>query len=266
MGTVFYYTLRESLSRRMGLVMIAISMILPVALLYSLSFEKAADGSYLVGARHKAPAEAAFKMIAAAQVGMAQSLWILVAIFVSGALLSSYLEKGWADMLLTKGVARWKFLLGRMAGCIALYGFMLFMINGVPALYFWARTGVSPKDLLLSTALLLFNFACLLSLMALVCMVLPNASLLILIGFLQMGFSNLLVNRKEIVEFLGKPWLGPPLDFAYTILPRTKEVNNFALGILAQQPIASWGPFWWSAGLAVAFTAIACFSLHRKNF
>lgn len=266
MGTVFFYTLRESLSRRMGLVMLVISVLVPLGLLYSLSIEKTAAGTYLVGTVHKVPAETSFKMVSNALVGMAQSLWILVAIFVAGPLLCSYLEKGWADMLLTKGVARWKFLVGRVLGCVFLYGLMLLLVNGLPALYFWVRTGVPVQSFLLSTGLLLFNFLCLVSLMVLVSVALPNPALLILTAFLQMGFSSVLVSRKEIVEFLGKPWLGPPLEFAYTILPRTKEVNNLSLNILAGQAVTSWSPFWWSAALAVVFTAIACVTLHRKNF
>ena len=265
MLTAFLYTLRESLARRMGLVMIVVSFLIPAFYMYSLKVDQTSDGTYMVSmGTQKVPAAMFVKFSWFAQMNFAQTLWIFIAIFVAGALLSSYLEKGWADLLLTKGVPRWQFLLARVLGCVTLFALMMFVMIGVPGLYVGSRTGISAAPLMAAAGLLVLNFFGLVALMTLISIPVPTAALLIMVGFLQIFFSNLLVNRKELVEFLGKPWLGPPLDFLYTILPRTKEVNNLVADVLNKQEVASWAPLWWSLGLALLYLAIAAYALHRK--
>ncbi len=267
MGTVFFYTLRESLSRRMGLVMVVLSGIVPSLLLYWLSLEKTPEGGFLVVvASQKMSVERFAGVMWSALLNFAQNLGTFIALFVTAALLVSYLERGWADMLLTKGVSRWRFLLARMAACLALFATMAFMVGAVPGLYLWARTGVSIRNFLLALGLVALNFLFLLSLLVLVSMAQPNVPVLVLTGFLQITFSAVLASRKGIVEFFNRPWLGPPLDFLYTILPRTREVNDLANDVLRAHATANWSPLWWSIGLAVVYTALACYALHRKSF
>lgn len=265
MFTAFIYTLRESLARRMGLVMLALSLIIPSFLIYGMGVEQGPNNeTFITAGRDRVPAAMFAKFNWNLHLGAAQSLWMWIAIFTAGSLLSSYLQRGWADLLLTKGVARWQFLVARMAGCLTLYLMMVFLISGAPALYLSWRAGISAKPLLLALAVLGFNFLCLLSVMALVSVAQPNVALLVIVGFMQINFSNILVNRKEIAHFFSRPWLEPPMTFVYNLLPRTKEVNNIATDLLNQQAINSWGPFWWSAALALAFTVLACYAFHRK--
>lgn len=265
MLTVFIYTLRESLARRMGLVMLALSVIIPAFYIYSLSIQPGPDGQFLVGiGRQLTPAQMYVRLSWNIQLTLAQNLWTFVAIFTAASLLSSYLQKGWADLLLTKGVARWEFLVARMAGCLALFLLLIFSVVAVPALYFSSRTGISARPFLLALAVLACNFLFLLSFMALASVFQPNVALLVIIGFMQFHFSTVLAERKQLVQFFQKPWLEPPLNFLYTILPRTREVNGIGTDLLNNQPVDSWGPFWWSAALAVLFLGLACYSLHRK--
>lgn len=265
MGTVFLYTLRESLSRRMGIVMLFLSVIIPAYYIYSLILERAPDGTWLVYAgQQRVTADVFTRFNWNTQLGFAQGLWTYVGIFVAASLLSSYLEKGWADMLFTKGVSRWKFLLGRIAGSLALFVFMIFMVTALPALYISFRTGISAKLLLLALGTLIFSFFCTLTLMAMVSVATPNVAMLVIVAFMQLTFSTVLVNRAEVVEFFNRKWLLPVLDFIHAALPRSKEVANIGVDLLNRQPVESWSAFYWSAGLAVAYLLIAAYSLHRK--
>ena len=155
-------------------------------------------------------------------------------------------------------------MLARIAGCFTLFLLMLFMMCAVPALYLWARTGISAEGFLLALLLVAFNFLCLLALMAMVSVPTPNVALLVMVGFLQIAFSNVLINRKEILEFFNRPWLEPVFNFVHGVLPRTKEVSNMAAELMNNQTVASWSPLYWSAALAVAYLVVACYSLHRK--
>ena len=126
------------------------------------------------------------------------------------------------------------------------------------------RTGISAEGFLLALLLVAFNFLCLLALMAMVSVPTPNVALLVMVGFLQIAFSNVLINRKEILEFFNRPWLEPVFNFVHGVLPRTKEVSNMAAELMNNQTVASWSPLYWSAALAVAYLVVACYSLHRK--
>lgn len=264
MFTVFLHTLRESLGRRMGLVMAATAVLIPGFMIYSMQFDSGPAGVVISVGREKVPAELFTKLNWNIQLSFAQNLWTFIGIFAAAPLLSSFLEKGWADLLLTKGVARWQFLVARMAACVFLFAAMLFMIAAVPALYVSMRTGISARPMLLALGMTIFSFLCLVTLMALVSVAQPNVTLLVIVGFVHITLATALVNRKEIVKFFNRPWLEPPLDLMYTILPRTKELGNIAGDLLNRQAPASWAPFWWSVALAVSFSVLACYVLNRK--
>jgi hypothetical protein len=240
---------------------------MPAFYVHSLEVEREADGRVMVVAgRGKVPADMYVRVNWNAQLaGLAQNLWTYLAIFIAAPLLSSYLEKGWADLLLTKAVPRWQVLLGRMAGSAFVFAVVLFFMHVITALYFGWRTGISPVPFLKAIGIVWFAFVCLVSLMALVGVSQPSVALLVMVGFLQIFLSRgLLAGRKEMVEFFKVKWLEPVLDFMHAVLPRTKELGDIAADLLNRQPVESWSPLWWSAGLVMIYTMLACYLLHRK--
>ncbi len=265
MGTVFYYTLRESLARRMGVVFLGLCVVIPTFYIWNLQLETGSDGKIMAGlGRTTAPLEIFIRMNWNAQFVMANQTWCLLALFLAAPLLSSYLEKGWADLLLTKKVPRWQLLIERLAATTFIFVLMLFLIHGIPAIYLWARAGVDPARFFAAFGILAFSFLTIAVMMALVAVPQPNVALLVMVGFLQIAFSRLLADREQIIKLFDLPWLKPPLDLLYTILPRTKEVADIALDVLNRQTPASWAPLWWSIALTIAYTVLACYTLHRK--
>ena len=264
MGTVFFYALRESVSRRMGVVMIILSLLVPTYYMWSLRFVEDSGNSFIVIGEMKVPAAQYVKSSLNLQFIQAREMWTLLVLFLAAPLLSSYLEKGWVDLLLTKRVPRWQFLLGRMAACLFFFLLVLFVMQGVPALYIGARVGISAAPFFGALALVAFSFLCITSLLALTSMAVPNTAMLVIVGFVQINFSRLLAEREAIVRISGMNWLKPPMDFLHAILPRTKEIGDIAADVLNNQPVGSWAPFWWSAALVVIYTGVACIAFHRK--
>ncbi|MCH8348011.1 MAG: hypothetical protein IH901_05915, partial [Proteobacteria bacterium] len=180
--------------QRMGLVLLAISVLVPTGLLYLIRFQARDDGTvmaYLFSNRVGTAAE----FVPSALSGLLQmtvGLWLFMGIFAIAPLLTTYLEKGWADLLLSKGVARWQVLLGRYGGGLALFAATLLILDGAPAIYFWARTGIAPGRFFLGVAMLGLSFASVLALMALTAMVQASPSILIIVGFMQVILSSLL--------------------------------------------------------------------------
>lgn len=265
MITVFLYTLRESLARRMGLALLALCVLVPILYVTTVSFEPSPAGQMISMGRMKVPAEAWVRFEWNGHLRMAQNLWTMLALFVAAPLLSSYLEKGWADLLLTKAVPRWRFLIARMAGTVFIFALIIYGMYGTIALYFSQRTGISAAGFLKALGLAVASFLCIVSLMALVGVFQPNAALLVIVGFLQITVSQLLLsNRKAIAETFDVAWLKPALDALHAVLPRTQEMSDIAADVFTRQPVESWAPLWWSLGLAVAYIGLACYAVHRK--
>ena len=268
MGTVFLHTLWESLHRRMGLVLLAISVLVPTGLLYLIRFQARDDGTvmaYLFSNRVGTAAE----FVPSALSGLLQmtvGLWLFMGIFAIAPLLTTYLEKGWADLLLSKGVARWQVLLGRYGGGLALFATTLLILDGAPAIYFWARTGIAPGRFFLGVAMLGLSFASVLALMALTAMVQASPSILIIVGFMQVIVSSLLAQRESLYALMSAQWVQWLMDWVYRILPKNHELLGLAVNYLRTGTIESWWAVWSSALFVAGALGLSAWLLHRKSF
>jgi ABC-type transport system involved in multi-copper enzyme maturation permease subunit len=269
MSTVILYTLRESIHRRMGLALIVFAVIVPALLLGMTHVTTGPDGkpSVKVGSFMEATAEIMTQSIAASLLDIASAWWLIIGLFAVAPLLTSYQEKGWADLLLSKGIARWQMVVGRYLGAIALFGITLVFMAGAPMLYLWARTGVSTRYFFGAVGLLLLAFASLLSLMALASMAMPNPAVPILFAFLYSMLSPVLLRREgmlyDVFKWKAVQWL---LDWAYRILPKQSELVGMARVYLGHGKVDSWWPVWSSALFIVGALVLSSWLLHRKDF
>ena len=268
MLTVLWYTLRESIHRRMGLVLLVFSLVLPGAMLMFIRFEKQPDGSLIAHTGrlvHRNIAEFVatnFQSLLDFAVGP----FVFLGVFAAGSLLTSYLERGSTDLLLSKGVSRWQFFLGRYLGALALFVVALLVMDGGTALYFWIRTGIGPGRFFLSLLYPMLSVASLLALMALVSLSQPNTGLLILVAFLQMTFAQMLFYRQEMYTVIKWQWLRSVMDWAYRILPKTVELSRDARRFLVTGNVEAWWPIWSTGVFVVVVLGASFWFLHRKSF
>ena len=267
MGTVFLHTLRESLLRRIGAVYIGVGFVVFLIYVSSNRFLTQPDGSIVVQTgRHFIPAETFFRNNLEALLMFAAGLWLFLGLFAAAPLLSSFLEPGWAELLFSKGIARWKILLARCAGATVIFLFALLWFPIAPALYVAARTGISPAPFLVGLLYVVYSFLAVLALLALVAAAQPNTGLLVIVGFAQLFLSRVLAQRDfQIYDSITSDWARWLIEWGYRILPKTSELHQLALNYFRFGARVDWWPVWSTAVFSVAAMALASWLLHRRN-
>lgn len=153
MITIFWEALRESIYRRMSLALLLVGLLIIVLTFTTVSFRT--ENGQLIA--HRGTMSLAAKAFAQDQLQnflqLSVSLWVFLGISAVAPLLSSYLDKGHIELLLSKGIPRWKIFFGRSAAAFCIFTICIAMINGVPALYFWIRTGYSGAKFMTATLL-----------------------------------------------------------------------------------------------------------------
>jgi ABC-type transport system involved in multi-copper enzyme maturation permease subunit len=270
MGTVFAYTVRESLRRLMGIIVVSVSLLVALVIpLFFLQFRRAADGSlelYQNQAFGWEPVATGVLWIYDNLFRATAGLWFFLGVFACAPLLTSYLEKGWAELLFSKGVTRAQILLGRYLGAFATFFVVAAALNLPPALYLWMRAGVAPGRFLVSLSLLLFSFATLLALMVLVATIYPHPAMPIMAGFLQIFFSVLLAGRDfRLFDVVKWPWAQAAITWVYRILPKQRELEEIGLKFIRTGQIENWWPIWSSALFLFAALAVSILILRRRH-
>ena len=234
-----------------------------------MEFQRAPDGTLLMSSPAHLWEPAATAALWKFEVLFQQTggLWFFLGIFATASLLTSYLEKGWAEMLFSKGVTRAELLLGRYFGALGLFFLAVVALDLPPAAYLWIRAGVSPKPFLVSLALLLLSFAALLALMTLVAAIYPHPGVPIMAGFLQIFLSVLLAQRDfRLYDIITWKWAQTVVDWVYRILPKIREVEEIGLAFIPTGQIENWWPIWSTALFLVGALGAAYGLLRRKDF
>jgi ABC-type transport system involved in multi-copper enzyme maturation permease subunit len=267
MLTVVWHTLRESIHRRMGLVLLIFSIVLPSAMFAIARFETQPDGSIFIRTGRFLHRDAAGFVNNALSnlLSFTAGPWLFLGMFAAAPLLVSYLEKGASDLLLSKGVPRWQFFFGRFLGVLAVLVVAIVLMDAGSALYLWTRTGIGPGRFLLALLFPLLSFVAYLALMALISLAQANAGVLIMVGFLQATFSTILFNRNQLFTFITWGWARTSLDWLYRILPKNFELDRRTSTYFATGNV-EWWPIWSTAVFIAAALGLSFWLLHRKSF
>ena len=268
MLTVIKHTLIESIHKRMALALMVISVLIFAIMMFFFSFKTQPNGSVLVFARggpSSVPAGVFVRDIFQSALGTTSGLWTFLGIFALAPLLSSYLENGMAGLLFTKALARWQIFLGRVAGAFVVFIATVVLLDGIPAFYFWARTGISAKNFLLAVGILMVSFISLVAIMALVAIQRNGPAPAIIIAFLQVAISAVLSNRDQLYNAFTSNWFRQSMDFTYYILPKNADLSTMATRFFNNGAIASWMPLWSTVLFTVAILGLTIWQLQRKS-
>jgi ABC-type transport system involved in multi-copper enzyme maturation permease subunit len=270
MWTVFVHTLKESIHRRIALSLIVVAVLFMGVQLGFTRFERDAKGELVVYrfGSHSGIAAKTFVLADARpeQVALLAGLWITLGLFAATPLLTSHMEKGWAELLLSKGTARWQIFAGRFAGAVALLVGTACIMNVVSVTYFSLRAGVPLKPYFIAVGVLFVSFLSALALLALVATVQPNATLLVMVVFLELIVTGVLRTRKEMYGIITARWAQWSLDWVYRILPKHDELGRMARGIAMNGTVTDWFPLWSTAIFVVVATGWAFWRFERKAF
>lgn len=270
MWTVFVHTLKESIHRRIALALIVVAVFFFAIQIGFTHFTRDANGELMV--RHgKSSAPIAAKTFVAtdvfpASIQVLANMWVLLTLLASTSLLTSYMEKGWVELLLSKGTPRWQIFAGRYCGTLALFVVTAWIMNVVCPIYFALRADVPLRPYLVALSFLLLSFAAGLAILVLVSTAHPNAGLLVLVVFLEFIVSGMLAGREQLAKSIPWKWVSWVMDWMYRILPKHEELNRLATRYVQSQTIATWFPVWTTALFLVVASAWAFWRFERKAF
>ena len=271
MGTVLIETLKESIHRRIALALIVVAILFFVAQVGFTHFSHDAKGELVVthmDSREPMPAKTFVTAeVIPTSLQMLSNLWVLLTLLATCTLLTSYMDKGWVELLLTKGTPRWKIFAGRYLGAMALFVITALIMNVLSVVYFAMRAGVPVGPYFVSLSFILVSFVSALSLMLLVSTSQANPGLLVLVVFLETILSSTLsLGNQQLFRGVPWKWMVWLLQWAYRIVPKHSELMHMATGYVQTQTVANWFALWSSVVFIFVATAWAFWRFERKAF
>jgi ABC-type transport system involved in multi-copper enzyme maturation permease subunit len=197
----------------------------------------------------------------------ASAIWILVTIFAAAPLFASTLEKGWLELIFSKGTPRWQIFLGRFLAGTTMYMVTFAIANFPLAIRLWWTVGIPTWRITIACLLETLALVSLLSLAALASLLQRGAAMPMLIGTAGWFVSGALEARK--VVFFGmftSEFSHTVFDWIYNIMPKCSELHTLAIDFVRLGKITSWWPVWSTALFAACTMVLTMWRLERKSF
>ncbi len=264
MLTLFVQTLWESVHRRVALAMIVVATLVAGGFIYFTHFVTV-NGKLLIVVRQSTyPADMEVREQLSIMLNITSGPWIFLGLFAVAPLLCSHFEKGWAELLFAKGVARWQIVTARLAGATCVFALTVLLLCVVPGSYLAWRADVALQPFFVSLLLVLLSFVAFSSVMLLVSTSQPNPAALIAVGFVQMILSQSLFNRQAMYGIITWKWAQSLIDWTYRILPKNAELSLLGSRYLRQPTEFAWWPVWSTAVFTVAAFAWSYWRIERR--
>jgi ABC-type transport system involved in multi-copper enzyme maturation permease subunit len=270
MLTIIKHTFYESLHKRMGLILLLVGILTFVFVVIGVKYHEVPGQGVMVTlpfSHIEQPIKTFSRDVLSGLFQAAQGMWFFLGYFAIAPLITSYMEKGTAELLFTKGITRAEIFIGRVIGALAVYFVSLFCFLGLPALFFFSKGGVNPKYLFGGLCVILLSFSSLVMIMAITAFVQTNAPVTIAMAFLQWTISGVLVHRAAVLyPFI--PWkaLQKVIDGIYYILPKNGDLVDVSTEVLIFGSVKSWMPIWSTALFILGGTIAGVLVLRRKDF
>ncbi|HET9136871.1 MAG TPA: ABC transporter permease subunit [Candidatus Kapabacteria bacterium] len=193
---------------------------------------------------------------------------ICVGIFATSGLINSQLEKGTIDLLLSKPVPRWKYILGRYTGSVLIIFLETFwFILGI-----WivasSSIGIWNPSFLLCTVFITLGFAGIYSIVVCISIVSRSSALSIIVG-IGLFFINYLISIGHSIETMvstnSKSWLSTIANILYYIFPSSSDMGSNMTHLLTNQPLLVL-PIFLTIGLSIVYLTLGMWAFAKKEF
>lgn len=269
MWATYLNSLSESMNRRVALVLFGVAILVALAFNFIVHVQRSASGATMIAIGTEAPAAAAVAVPQAleSELHAAGSLWLLLAVFAATPLLTETLEKGWLELLFSKGTTWWRIFGGRFLGGLTLYGLTFALATFPLAARLWWRTGVTTWQISLALLIEVFSFAALLSVAALATLPQKGMTLPIIASVAVWVLSPSLAKRQQTYyQLFSSHFAREIVDWAYRVLPKCSELENIGVSFLHAEKVQSWWPVWSTGLFALAVFGVTLLLLQRKSF
>ena len=195
---------------------------------------------------------------------------ICVGIFSTAGLITSIMEKGTIDLMLSKPVPRWLYIIGRYLGAV--------LIMTLEVVYFvlglWVVVGITTGSwsglILVSIPYIVLGFAGLYSVVVLIGVLTRSSWLAIILGFVIYFISGLLLPLgtwlDKLINGEGTTGVfGTVATIVHSIIPQLNDLSsNMGKVILAGS--VEWTPILMTTLMIVVYLALSSLSFSRKEF
>jgi len=197
--------------------------------------------------------------------GAAYWVGILLALFATGGLIASMLERGQVDLLLTKPLSRSKILIGRLLGVSVVMLALLIYLLGAVWLVMSIKTGVWNPRFLIAIGIVFIMFMVLYSLITITSVWTGSAPLALILTF-GLLFATLILAIEPLRDQITQPGRGIVIAF-YNVLPKFVDVGAYIVPqLVSGQPVESWSPLVSSLAFGIIAYAGAFWLFQRKDF
>lgn len=208
--------------------------------------------------------------VATMQAGLAGGLMggvFLFGIFATAGIIPEALEKGIVDLYLSKPIARWELLAGKALGAVTVMLANIVFFIGALWLLVGLKANVWSLQLLASSLLMTFVFACLYSIVTFFAVLSRNMGLAIIGAFLYLFvIGTALESRAHGLYLLsGSSTYRSIIDGLYYLLPQISAMQHQITALILRQE-ADWRPFAQSLASSAAIFGGAAALLQRKDF
>ncbi len=192
---------------------------------------------------------------------------IFISIFSTASVIPSILEKGTIDLYLSKPVARWELLLGKILGSILVVAANIGVFMAGAWIILSMRLGIWNTGFIAAAPVLLFAFVVLYSIVAMFNMLTRSSAVGIIVTYVHfIVVSSFLANRDKIFMFVESKFWHGVIDWAYYLLPQTSEQSHIASLLVTHGDIASWFPIWASSIFAFVMFGFAGWLFQTRDF
>ena len=203
--------------------------------------------------------------------GIMYFMTICVGVFATTGFITSQMEKGTIDLLLSKPVPRWLYLIGRYIACLSIIALeVLYFMLGMWVVVSFS-IGVWNPSFLLGTVFILLGFAGIYSIVVLVSVLSRSSALSIIIGIGLFFISGLIAILRGVEHLVvggvstTKSTLAIVANVMYYIFPQASDMGDNMKNAILGMPI-NWAPIALITALSCVYLGLAVYAFEKKEF
>lgn len=262
MFAIIKNTFREALAKKIFIGYYIFYAIVIIIMLFAVNLDA------VEGVLSFADVQKAVVSVESGFLSLAFALILFFSLISASSFITSMVDKGTIDLLISKPVSRTKILLSKYVGAILFVGASMVFLIGSIWLILAAKSGYWNSAFLLSIISLTFAFAVMYSISVFIGLTTQSTIISILVNFfLIFVLCPILAAREQLIfTFVKSDAVKFIFNFFYYVLPKPGEIKDVTNAILAGENIPLWkgavnelgmmGPSWLSVLTSLLFSIV----------
>ncbi|HYM20593.1 MAG TPA: ABC transporter permease subunit [Candidatus Kapabacteria bacterium] len=200
--------------------------------------------------------------------GILYFMTICIGVFATTGFITSQMEKGTIDILLSKPVPRWQYLFGRYIASLSIIAIEAFWFILGMWIVVSLSLGIWNISFLLSTVFIVLGYAGIYSIVVLISVLSRSSALSIIVGiglFFISGLISILRGIESIVGGGGKSTLSEIAGIMYYVFPQASDMGDNMKNAILGMPI-KWEPIGLILALSCIYLSFGIYAFSKKEF